>query len=142
MQPQSVAKKKNKRRKRGRVFFKPLNLLSCIYLYSHILALCRQISSIRTALAQWITHPKIHRSTLYYISDCVTSALIIAISNKLIYIFDFFCRYLHVYQTFTIHFSTSPLFSSFFIASSSPPFYLKVHLFFNEPVYKYAGIPI
>ena len=102
MQPQPAAK--DTRRKRGRVFFKPLNLLSCNYLYLHIIALRWRISSVQTALAQWITHPKMCRSTPYYISDCVTSTSVIAISDKLIHVFYFVCRYLQVYQTFTIHF--------------------------------------
>lgn len=82
----------------------PTSSLVSIYLYSHIIALRRQISSVQAALAQWITHPEIHRSTLYYISDCVTSTSVISISDKLIHIFYFVCRYLQVHQTFTIHF--------------------------------------
>ena len=113
------------RRTRGRVFFTPLNSLSCIYLYSHIIALHWQISSVQTALAQWITHPKMCRSTPYYISDCVTSTSVIAISDKLIHVFDFVCRYLHFYQTFTVHFfHNTSFFSSFFIPSSPIFFFI------------------
>ena len=145
--PIHTTKWKNKKREERRVFFKPLNPLSCIYLYLHIIALRWRISSVQTALAQWITHPKMCRSTPYYIADRITSASVISLSNKLIYILYFFYRYLHFYQTFTIHFlHFTSFFPSFFIPSFPHlfyrPFYLKVRLFFSEPIYKYTDVPI